>query len=109
MKSINVFSMNDISVESDNFIQHIDNGEMSLIMRQNRPSFLAVPFNERLLVHGINLAMAINLFEMSLLTISQAAKIANLPIENFIEIIGEESIPVVDYSPEDLLLEIDDI
>jgi len=109
MKSINVFSMNDISVHSDEFIRYIDKGEMSLVTTQDRPSFIAVPFNHRLLVHGINLTMAMNLFETGITTISQAANIANLSIENFIELLGEEGVPVVDYSPEELLLEVNEI
>ena len=109
MKSINIFSINDISTHSDEFIQYIDRGEMSLVTTQNRPSFIAVPFNHRLLVHGINLTMAMNLFETGMLTISQAAKIANLSIEDFIELLGEEEISVVDYSIDELLLEVNEI
>ncbi len=40
--------------------------------------------------------MAIHLFESDIVTLSQAAKIADLSIENFI------GIPAADYPPEDL-------
>jgi len=109
MKSINVFSINDLSIHSNKFIQYIDKGEMSLVTTKNSPSFIAIPFNHRLLVHGINITMAINLFETGVITISQAANIANLSIESFIELLGDEAVAVVDYSPEELLLEINDI
>ena len=46
--------------------------------------------------------MALNLFETGLLTLSQAARFAALSLEDFIELLGQTGIPVVDYPPEEL-------
>jgi len=107
MKSLNIFSANELHRHVSEIIQNAEKGEVSLIIKQNRPSFVAVPFDERLLNHGISKAMAIDLFQAGLVTLSQAARIAALPIENFIELLGEEDIYVVDYPPDDLDSELD--
>ena len=42
-------------------------------------------------------------------TLSQAAKIASLSIENFLDMLGEFNIPAVDYPAEDLETELEDL
>jgi predicted HTH domain antitoxin len=46
--------------------------------------------------------MAIDLFETGAVTLSQAAQIAALSAEEFIELLGEEGVPAVDYPPDEL-------
>ena len=53
-----------------------------------------------LLTYGINRAVAIHLFESDIITMSRAAKIADMSIENFMEVLGETGIPAADYPPE---------
>lgn len=101
MKKLEIFSINEFSQHIDELID-TEKGNLALITKQDRPTFLTIPFDEQLLIHGINRAMAIHLFESDTVTLSQAAKIADLSIENFIEILGEAGIPAVDYPPEDM-------
>ena len=72
------------------------------ITKHGKPAILAVPFDRRLLDHGVHRAMAFHLFESHQLTLAQAAKVAKLSLEEFIVLLGEMNIPAVDYSPEDL-------
>ncbi|OQY54360.1 MAG: UPF0175 family protein [Candidatus Parabeggiatoa sp. nov. 2] len=46
--------------------------------------------------------MALNLFGANCLTLAQAARIANLTIYDFLDLLKETDIPVVDYSPTEL-------
>ncbi len=102
MKTLEIFSVNEFCQHIDELIHDTEKGNLALIMKQDRPTLLTIPFDERLLIHGINRAMAIHLFESDIVTLSQAAKIADLSIENFIEVLGEAGIPAADYPPEDL-------
>ncbi len=93
------------TISVSEIIQNAERGELSLITKQSRPSFIAVPFDGRLLNHGIRKTMAIDLFETGAVTLSQAAQIATLSAEEFIELLGEEGVPATDYPPDDLELE----
>jgi predicted HTH domain antitoxin len=46
--------------------------------------------------------MALNLFGAGCVTLAQAARIANLTIYDFLEVLKETDIPVVDYSSTEL-------
>jgi predicted HTH domain antitoxin len=61
-----------------------------------------VPFDEKLLAHGVHRAMAINLFEAGQVSLGQGASLAGLSLEEFIELLGFIGIPVVNYPPEEL-------
>jgi antitoxin (DNA-binding transcriptional repressor) of toxin-antitoxin stability system len=108
MKVLPVFSFRDLHIKAAEILQHAEKGEVSLIMEQDRPSFLAVPFDDFLVKHGVNRSLALDLFEAGAVTLSQAARIADLPMEGFIELLGQQGVDVVDYAPEDLDSELDD-
>ena len=52
------------------------------------------------------LAMAVRLFEKSKISLGQAANMAGFSKRAFIDILGRESIPVVNYPAEDLRKEL---
>jgi predicted HTH domain antitoxin len=51
---------------------------------------------------GLQRAMALHLFESGKTTLSQSAKIAGLPIVDFLTLLDVAGIPAVDYPPEEL-------
>jgi hypothetical protein len=53
MKSLNILSEDELHQSVSEIIQNAEKGELSLITRQSLPSFIAVPFDGRLLNHGI--------------------------------------------------------
>jgi len=63
-----------------------------------------IPFNQTLLENGVHRSMALNLFGAGCLTL--AARIANLTIYDFLDLLKDTDIPVVDYSPTELELEV---
>ena len=83
-------------------LRDAEHGKLALITKHGRPAILAVPFDERLLSHGIHRVLALHLFEAGQATLAQAAKLAGLPIESFIELLGQTGIPAVSYPPEEL-------
>ncbi len=102
MNNIDVFSVRDLRIHSGTLLKDAEKGQISLITKHGKPAILALPFDENLLKNGINLDLAIKLFENRLITLSKAAKIASLSIEEFLDLIKETGINAVDYSPDDL-------
>lgn len=107
MQRLNIFTVNELSQRTAELLEDAQHGRLVLITNQDRPTFLAVPFDERLLEHGLHRAMALHLFESKLLTLAQASQLATLSLEEFIELLGEVGIPAVDYSPEELNEEVE--
>jgi len=102
MKPIDVFNLNELSQRSNELIQHAESGQFFLITKQERPTFLAIPFNQSLLENGVHRSIALNLFGANCLTLAQAARIANVTISDFLDLLKQTEIPVVDYSPTEL-------
>ena len=50
--------------------------------------------------------MAVKLFEAGKATLGQAAKLAGFSIHAFIDVLGGQKIPVINYSPEELRAEL---
>jgi predicted HTH domain antitoxin len=107
MQSLDVFTIKELGQRSDELLHAAEQGRLSLITTDGRPAILAIPFNERLLDLGIHRAMAVHLFESGQTTLSQGARLAGLSMEEFMKILGQLGIPVVDYPPEDLEQELE--
>ncbi|MCK7496849.1 MAG: UPF0175 family protein [Comamonadaceae bacterium] len=60
-----------------------------------------MPLDKALLRHGVNVALAIKLFQEGVLSLGRAAKLAGLDYEAFVERPGSLGIPAVGYAPEE--------
>ena len=109
MEPIDIFTVRELRQRTGDLIRDAESGRLALITKHGRPTFVAVPFDERLLNHGVNKALALHLFQSGQVTLSQAAKIAALSIESFLELLGEFNIPAVDYPAEDLEAELENL
>ncbi len=107
MDPFDVFTVRDLRQRSGDLLRDAEQGRLSLITKHGRPAILAVPFDERLLEQGIHRNLALHLFETGQATLAQSAKLAGVPVEGFIELLGELGIPAVDYSPEELAEELE--
>ena len=97
-----VFSVRDVRQRSGELLRGAEDGRVALITKHGRPAILALPFDQRLLELGVHRALALRLFEQRLLTLTQAARVAGTPPEDFIALLGEAGIPAVDYPPDEL-------
>lgn len=102
MEPLDVFSSDDLQERSQELLRDAREGRLSVITEEGRPTLLAVPFDEHLLRHGVHRALALHLFEAGRATLVQAARLADLSAEEFIELLGEAGVPAVDYSPDEL-------
>ena len=69
---------------------------------------LAIPFDANLLKHGIHRVIALHMVQSHQLTLAQAAKLADMDLSSFIELLGASGIDAVDYPPEELERELED-
>jgi prevent-host-death family protein len=102
MEPLDVFTVRDLRQRSGDLLRDAEQGKLALITKHGRPAVLAVPFDERLLSYGVHRTVALHLFEAGQVTLAQAAKLAGLPLEGFIELLGQTGIAAVDYPAEDL-------
>ena len=102
MQDIDVFTVRDLRERTGDLIRDAEQGRLSLVTKRGRPAFLAVPFDQRLLQLGLQKALATRLFEQGLLSMSQAARVAGVSLEEFLDVLKTAGVPAVDYPPEDL-------
>lgn len=102
MENFDVFTARDLRNRSGELLKDAESGRVSLITKHGKPAILAIPFDKRLLDHGVHRAMALHLFEARQLTLAQSAKVADLSVEEFMDLLGEAGITAVDYPTEEL-------
>ena len=102
METLDVFSVRDLRTRSGDLLKDAERGQVSLITKHGRPAILAVPFDRRLLDQGVHRTLALSLFESRQLTLAQAAKVAGLSLDGFIDLIGSLGLTAVDYPAEEL-------
>ena len=102
MDPLDVFSVRDLRLRSGDLLKDAESGRLAIVTKHGRPAILAVPFDSRLIELGVHRALALHLFEKRHMTLTQAAKVAAVTAEEFIELLGVAGIPAVDYPPEEL-------
>ena len=102
MEKVDVFTVRDLRERTGKLIRDAAEGRVSLVTKHGRPSFLAVPFDRRLLDLGVQRALAVRLFEEEVVTLPQAAKVAGLPLEDFMDVLRAAGVPAVDYPTSEL-------
>lgn len=102
MQSFNVYTARELRNLSGEVVRQAEEGKLGLITKHGKPIMLTIPFDEVVLSLGVHRSLALNLFSSGQLTLSQAAKLASMPLEKFISLLGEAGIDAVDYSPDDL-------
>ena len=68
---------------------------------------LRVELPDTLSVEEARTLLAVKLFEVGKITLGQAAKIAELSKRAFIDVLGRNKIPILNYSPDELRRELE--
>lgn len=102
MVSATSFSVRDLRQRSAELLRNAEDGHLAVITKHGRPTILAVPFDDRLLDVGVHRALALCLFEQSQLTLAQAAKVADLSVEDFMGLLRQAGVVAVDYPPAEI-------
>lgn len=86
----------------------LDDPSVSIITMHGVPIKVTIPFDERLLQEGIARAFALHLVENQLITQCQGAKMANLALEDFLELMAHYKLPATYVSATELQKELKD-
>lgn len=99
---MDTFTIRDLRERTGELVHDAETGELSVVTKHGRPVFVAVPFDESVIKSGINVAMAVKLFQEGVLSAAKAARFAALSIVEFDAYLAKLGIPVVNYEPGDL-------
>lgn len=102
MQTVDVFSARDLRNRAGGLLKDAADGRLSLITKHGHPAALAVPFDAQLLELGVHRHLAVSLFAQHLLTLAQAAKLAGLPVEQFLAVLGASGVEVVAYPAQEV-------
>ncbi|HEC20511.1 MAG TPA: type II toxin-antitoxin system prevent-host-death family antitoxin [Gammaproteobacteria bacterium] len=99
---MDMYSVRDLRERTGELIRDAETGELSVVTKQGRPVFIAVPFDEKVLESGIPMARAIKLYQEKVLSMGKAAQFAGCPVAEFIQHLVKAGIPSVRYSSDEL-------
>ncbi|TXH70793.1 MAG: type II toxin-antitoxin system prevent-host-death family antitoxin [Thiothrix sp.] len=109
MQTVEVFSARDLRNHSGELLRQAEQGNMTIITKHGRPSFLTIPFDENLLKYGVQRTLALLFVQTQQMTLAQAARFAGIDLEDFIELLGKSGINAVDYPADDLEAELEHV
>jgi len=102
MKSVNIFSARDLRNHAGALLQEAEEGRLAVITKHGRPTAISVPFDSELLEQGVHRHLAVQLFGQRLVTLAQAAKLAGMSIEPFLDVLKVSGVDVVDYPSDEV-------
>ena len=82
--------------------QFLTDDSLSIITSHGKPVKVTIPFNDIMFNEGISRSLALNLVKTHLLTQVQGAKMANMPLESFLELMAQFKIPAADISGQEV-------
>jgi prevent-host-death family protein len=107
LQALDIFTARDLRNNVGGLMKDAEAGEMALITKRGKPTAIALPFDKKLLSLGLNRSFALRLYEQKLTTLVQSAKIADVSIYDFLDMLKETNIPVVDYPESELKQELE--
>lgn len=96
------FETLDLASHTNDLIREAESGGLSIVTREGRPVFVAVPFDDTLLRDGLMTTLAMRLFDQEILSLGQAARLAGLSIVEFMDHLDQSGIPVARPRPGEL-------
>ena len=104
-----MFGIRDLRERSGDFSRAAEAGQLAIITKRDTPLMVGIPFTKELLEQGVGVNLAIHLFQNRLATLAKAARIADKPLTEFIQILGAMGIDAVDYDPDELDRDLDSL
>lgn len=99
---LKTFNIRDLRQRTGTLVREAEEGGLSLVTKHGRAVFLAVPLSERLLEAGVHQALALHLYEHGVVSLSKAARLAEVPVERFLRLLSAAGVDAVRYPPEEL-------
>ncbi len=96
------FNIRDLRQRTGELVHDAESGNLSLVTKYGRPVFVALPMSRHLLESGVHHALAVKLYQEGVLSLGKAARVADLPVERFLDVLSAADVDVVDYPPQEL-------
>jgi len=96
------YTLSDLREQCPQVLKNAEAGKLAVITHQGQPVFVAVPFDDTIIKTGLNVDLAIKLFDEEIISLGRAAELAGMNRIDFMNLLGEMGIAVVRYSPEEL-------
>lgn len=96
------FGVRELRENIGTYTAEAEAGAISVITRNGTPLTVNIPFDETLIRLGAHKALAVKLYQEEVLSLAKAAKLADMPIDKFIVVLGAAGVSVVGYDAEDL-------
>jgi predicted HTH domain antitoxin len=96
------FEFDQLHVQRSELEHEVRTGHLAVIIGAQGPVCLAVPFDELLLKLGVNLSLALKLFDEEVIPLGKAAQLAGMPLAAFMEHLRAQGMPVARPAPGEL-------
>ena len=101
------FGIRNLREKIGSYAAQAEAGVISIITRNGTPLTVNIPFEETLVRLGVHKALAVKLYQEGVLTLNKAAKLAEMPMDKFISVLGSVGISVFGYDTDDVQRELD--
>ena len=101
------FGIRDLREKIGSYTAQAEAGSISIITRNGTPLTVNIPFDDTLVRLGAHKALAVKLYEEGVLTLSKSAKLAEMPMDEFIAVLGSAGVSVFGYDNDDIQEELD--
>ena len=101
------FGIRNLREKIGTYAAQAEAGAISIITRNGKPLTVNIPFDETLVKLGAHKALAVKLYQEGVLTLNKAAKLAGLPMDKFVAVLGSVGITVFGYDTDDVRRELE--
>jgi len=99
---MHTFTIRDLRDRTGELVRDAEAGKLSVVTKHGQPVFVAVPFDESLIKHGVGMALAVKLFDEEAISLGKAARLAGMNVAEFMDRLAELRIPVARPQPGEL-------
>lgn len=96
------FTVREVRERAGELVRNAEQGRLALITKRGQPLLVAVPFDDDLLSQGLQISLAVHLFDEGVLRQGEAAKLAGLSLAEFFAACAERQVSVVRYPTREL-------
>ena len=91
------FEVNNLNETIETVVESIVNDELVILTNEGTAVSFCIPIDSGLMEKGVHVYLAVQLFEKELLSLVKSAKLAQMRIESFMELLASLDIPAVRY------------
>ena len=90
------FAVRDLREHTGELVRNAENGGYSVVSKHGKPLFVALPFNDAMLLSGVSVALADKMVMGGELSVAAGAKLAGLPYARYLQHLGAMGYSMLD-------------